>query len=124
VCIDITSTGSGSHYEVYVAIDVGMSGPDARAIIRQPGDPFTVRLMGADRGSADDFLGYVPMRSIGDSDEFGLGAEFFRGASRFDLDEDDNFFDDVDEVYVEIVLFDSDRGTRSTFRSEEVKAVF
>jgi hypothetical protein len=124
VCINITSTGNGNFYLVHIGIDVHMSGADARAIINQPGNPFTVRLMGSDRGSADDFLGNVPMTLIAASDEFGLGADFDRGADRFFLDEDDNLFDDVDEVYAEIRLVDSDRGTSTTFRSDIITQVF
>jgi hypothetical protein len=124
VCINITSTGNGNFYNVHIGIDVHMSGADARAIINQPGDPFRVRLMGSDSGSDDDFLGIVPLTTIGASDEFGLGADFDRGASRWDLDEDNNLFDDVDDVYAEITLVDSDRGTMVTFRSDIIHNVF
>jgi hypothetical protein len=124
ICLHIPSTGNGNFYNVHVGVEVHMSRADAQALINQPGDPFTVRLMGSDSGSGDDFLGFVPMTAIGASDDFGLNANFDQFTDRFHLNEDDSIFNDIDEVYVEIRMVDRDRGTSTTFRSDTIVQIF
>jgi len=122
VCLTITSNNNQSTYFIHIGIDVHMSLSEAQAYVRQ-GRPFTVRMMGSDTFS-DDVLFEVPMSAIGASAESGLGADFDVAVGQFAMDEDDSFFDDIDEVYANIDLFNSRNGRTFNYRSHKFTQVF
>ena len=122
VCLDITSNSNQSTYFIHVGIDVHMSLQEAQAYVSQ-GRPFTVTMMGADTFD-DDTLFTVPMSALGASAESGLSADFDVAVAQFSMDEDDSFFDDVDEVYASIDLFNARSGRHFNYRSDQFTQVF
>jgi hypothetical protein len=122
-CLLIDQNQDGTYY-VEVGIDVHMSVQDAQAIIDQPGDPFTVTIVGSDP-LADNNLFAVSMFGLGASAESGLSAGFARtGVPRAWLDEDDSIFDRTDEVFARIVLTDARTNTSRTFNTVIISQQF
>jgi hypothetical protein len=121
VCLSIDNFNGG--YLIHVGIDVHMSLQDAQAILDAPGEPFSARMMGSDPLSDDELFPIVLM-GTGASAETGLGADFQIVAARSQLNEDDSFFDDVDEVFARIQLVDPRTGTTRFFNSLQFVRVF
>jgi len=122
VCLAIDTNSNQSTYFIHVGIDVHMSLQEAQAYVSQ-GRPFTVTMMGADTFD-DDTLFNVPMSALGASAESGLSADFDVAVAQFSMDEDDSFFDDVDEVYASIDLFNARSGRHFNYRSDQFTQVF
>ena len=120
VCLSIERLDDGN-YAVHIGIDVRMSQQDAQAIIDQPGDPFTTWMMGSDW--FDDSLLSLPMTGLG-AWEGGLGADFDRVATSAELDEDSDWWDDDDEVFARIWLYDRRSGSTREFRSDTFHGTF
>jgi hypothetical protein len=64
------------------------------------------------------------MSALGASAESGLSADFDVAVAQFSMDEDDSFFDDVDEVYASIDLFNARSGRHFNYRSDQFTQVF
>jgi hypothetical protein len=122
VCLDINPNASRQTYFVHVGVEVHMSRQEAQAYVDQ-GRPFTVTMRGADP-AFDDALFTVPNSAISATDEFGLSADFDVAVGRFALNEDDSFFDDRDEVYADIDLFDARTGQTVSYESAQIKQKF
>jgi hypothetical protein len=110
-------------YKIHIGIDVHMSQEDAQAILDAPGDPFRARLMGSDP-LFDDELFTLRLTGQGASAESGLSADFDYVASRSQLNEDDDFLDDVDDVFGKVDLVDPFTGDTRTFDSPMFHRVF
>jgi hypothetical protein len=121
VCLSIDDFNGG--FRVHIGIDVHMSLAQAQAILDAPGDPFSARMMGSDPLS-DDVLFNVHLTDEGASAGSGLSADFDMVASRSQLNEDDSFFDDVDEVFGRVKLVDPGTGAVTFYNSPIISRVF
>jgi hypothetical protein len=120
VCLSIENFNDG--FSVHIGIDIHMSRAQAQAILDAPGEPFSARMMGSDPVS-DDVLFNV--RLTGESAwDGGLSADFDMNAARSQLDEDDSFFDDVDEVFGRVKLVDPGTGATIFYNSPIISRVF
>jgi hypothetical protein len=123
VCLAITTNSNQSTYFIHVGIDVHMSRASAQQYIdASGGNPFNARMWGSDTFSDDDLFP-VFLTDIGASDESGLSADFDVAVAQFSMDEDDDLFDDVDEVYASINLR-SPSGRTFNYRSPTFTQVF
>jgi len=109
-------------YDVYLGIDIPMSQPEAQAIINAPGEPFSAVMFGEDPSSNDYLFSMPASPPIAWSG--GLSSEFSVTVDDSDLDEDDSWFDDRDEVFAEIQLYDGRSGTTCTYRSGTIRRYF
>jgi hypothetical protein len=124
VCLNIDPTSqTDQDYMVHIGIDIHMSQAQAQAILDGPGDPFSARMMGSDPLSDDDLFN-VHLTGESASAEAGLSANFDMVASRSQLDEDDSFFDDVDEVFGRVKLVDPGTGAVTFYNTPIITRVF
>jgi hypothetical protein len=121
VCLDITPIGNRD-YRVHVGIDIHMSRQDAQAIIDAPGNPVYAYIVGSDP-AFDDYRFLMAPSALGSGPD-GLGADFDSTVDGTEIDEDTSFFDDRDEIFAEIYLFDRRTGTSRTFRSDQFTGHF
>jgi hypothetical protein len=122
VCLSIEPTFDGRDYNVHVGIDVHMSLATAQRYVAQ-GSPLTAKIMGSDTFS-DDFRFFMRVTDLGASADYGLSADFDYVASQSQMNEDDSIFDDVDEIYASIDLYDAQSGRHFTYRSDTFTQVF
>jgi hypothetical protein len=108
----------GNHMiQVHVGIDVYMSRQDAEAILAQAGSAFSAAMIGDDP-SYDNFLTYVNLTWEAAWDG-GLSAEFDQLIPASLLDEDSSWFDNRDEVYARVSLYDARSGTTRVFNTPD-----
>jgi hypothetical protein len=104
VCLDIYPIAD-QHYHIHLGIDVHMNEQTAQAYIAQ-GNPFRVTIMAPDHFWTDELFD-LPLTDLGASAESGLSADFDFEVPRGWLDEDDNIFDNDDEIYARVALYDA-----------------
>jgi hypothetical protein len=108
----------GNHMvQVHVGIDVYMSRQDAEAILAQPGSAFSAAMIGDDP-SYDNYLTYVDLTWEVAWDG-GISAEFDRLIPASLLNEDNSWFDNRDEVYARVSLYDARSGTIRVFNTPD-----
>jgi hypothetical protein len=122
VCLSIEPTPDGRDYYVHVGIDIHMSLAEAQRYVGQ-GSPLTAKIMGSDTFS-DDFRFFMRVTDLGASADSGLSADFDYVASQSQMNEDDSIFDDVDEIYATIDLYDAQSGRHFSYRSDTFEQVF
>jgi hypothetical protein len=122
-CIEITRQSSGD-YLVHVGIEVHIGFQEGQTIIDQPGEPFTLSMWGADPLSDDELAFGLFQTDIGADEPNGLGASFDGLASHDQLNEDDSFFDDTDEIFAHIDLRDQRTSVIRHFQTPEVSGKF
>jgi len=89
---------------VHVGIDVHMTQQRAQEFIdTNGGNPFQVKVYGPDHFSTD-LLFEVPMAGVGASAESGLSGDFDLVVLHWQLDEDDNFLDNDDEIFAVVTV--------------------
>jgi hypothetical protein len=81
-----------------------MSQQDAQAIIDSPGEEFSATIFGDDP-SYDNAIVAIPV-TWSAAWEGGLSAESDYVATFMQLNEDDSYFDNFDDLYVRIRLYD------------------
>jgi hypothetical protein len=102
-CFSLAHHTSGL-IDVHIGIEVYMSPQDAQAIIDSPGEEFSAKIFGDDP-YYDNALINMNVTQSGVF-EGGLYADFDYVATFMQLNEDDSYFDNFDDLYGRIRLYD------------------